>query len=51
MEHFSVIQDTKLKFYKVVATPALLHGCKSWFTTQQAAEMTFFMQDKRMHKI
>jgi len=29
------IKDTKLKFYKIMATAALLHGCQNGVTKQR----------------
>jgi hypothetical protein len=42
-------RDTKLKFYKVMATPVLLYGCERLITKQdksrrQAAEMKFLCE-------
>ena len=45
-------QDTRLKFYKTMATPVLTYGCETWTTRTrdrqriQAAEMKFLRQTK-----
>ena len=52
LKHFSVYEDTQMKFYKVAARPTLLYGSETWITTKrdmtrlEAAEMRFLRSVK-----